>query len=578
MILWKNWNKKPGPDKAVVDTLADSMKVTHTIATLVAQKGLTTYDEAKKYFNPSPDDLHDPFLMKGMDKAVERIIKALENKEYIMVYGDYDVDGTTAVAVVFKFLNKLCSKLMYYVPDRFTEGYGISLKGMEVAVKKGVKLVIALDCGIKDLKAIGYAADHNTDVIVCDHHEPGEDLPQACAILNPKQKDCTYPFKELSGCGIGFKLIQALKTKLVTAPDPLSLVDYVAVSIASDIVPMVGENRVIEYLGLKKINTNPSLPFKTMLEVLDVKKPELEVSDLVFIIGPRLNASGRMEHADKTVEFLVGDEEGQVKKSVIKINSNNVDRKAKDQDIANQAIHMIETDEKLLNRKTTVLYDLDWHKGVIGIVASRVIEQFYRPTVLFTGNEKVLSGSARSVPGFNLYQAIEKCSDLLLRFGGHAFAAGLSLRKENFDEFSERFEKIVSETIDPNCLIPSLDYDTELELQEVNLRFNNTIRRFGPFGPENMKPVFVSKNVFLKYKPRIVGETHLKLAIALENNGFIDAIGFGMGPLIEYIESGSPLDMCYTVDENEWNGKRSVQLMLKDIRTEKLRKTAGKSY
>ncbi len=568
MTVETKWIKKPQPDPALVEFLKDSLDVPMHIAILMAMKGIRDYTEAYRYFNPSPELLHDPFLMKDMDIAVNRIFQALDKGEKIMVYGDYDVDGTTAVSVVYLFLQNIYSNIYYYIPDRFSEGYGISIQGIEKAREEKTNLIIALDCGIKEFEAASLARQYGIDLIICDHHTPGDELPEATAILNPKRKDCSYPYKELSGCGIGFKLIQALHHRLDKAPDPLQWVDYVAVSIASDIVPMTGENRILEYLGLKKFNSEPSIPFDTMIKELQLEKKDFNVGDLVFIIGPRLNASGRMKHAIHTVDFLVENDPEKAVYLFKAINENNHDRKLEDTASFEEALEMINNNPELQKRKTTVLYKENWHKGVIGIVASRLTEHYYRPTILLTEEDGVLTGSARSVQGYDLYKAIEACSSYLLKFGGHQFAAGLTLEKSRFEEFSQAFEDYVSRTITQDQLIPTLEYDMELDLQNINIRLANTIERFGPFGPENMKPLFVSRRVFLRFDPRQVGSdnAHLKLALRTQNGSYIDAIGFGMGEWAEKLNTRTPIDICYSLSINDWNNKRSVQLKLKDIK------------
>jgi len=560
----KRWIAKEIPDAIIVGQLEKDLKVSHMIATLIAQRGISTYEEARIYFSPKKKDLFDPFLMKDMEKAVHRIHEAIVKNEKILVYGDYDVDGTTSVAIVFRFFSSIYQNLLFYVPDRFHEGYGISMEGIDYAIEQDVNLIIALDCGIKEVEKVKYAASHHIDVIICDHHTPGAELPEAWAILNPKQIACTYPYNELSGCGIGFKLIQAYTEAYKIQFDPFTLIDFVAVSIASDIVPMTGENRTLCFLGLEKINHDPSIPFMAMKEQLSIEK-ELSVTDLVFIIGPRLNASGRITHARTTVEFLLATTfEGAISQMAL-IDHNNVERKDIDHQTLLEALQIIENDEILREKKSTVLYDPSWHKGVIGIVASRVIEHYYKPTILLTESEGYLTGSARSIRDFNLYQALEKCSDLLEKFGGHQYAAGLSLKQDKFDAFCAKFESIVSESVTEEMMIPVLDYDLELDPDLITFSFIRTLLRFGPFGPGNMKPRFVTRNVKVSGEVRIVGNKHLKFNIQAGKNKQLGAIGFDLSFYAEHIDKGQLFDICYVVEENQWNNNVYIQLNIKDI-------------
>ena len=560
----KRWIPKAIPDDAIVDLLEKELKVSRLMATLVAQRDIASYEDARKYFSPKIKDLHDPFLMKDMDKAVKRIQEAINSGEKILIYGDYDVDGTTSVALVYRFFSAFYDSLIFYVPDRFHEGYGISLDGINHAIEQGVKLIIALDCGIKEVEKVKYAKEHGVDVIICDHHTPDEIIPSAVAILNPKQQDCTYPYNELSGCGIGFKLVQAYSGACQIDFDPFDLIDFVAVSIASDIVPMTGENRTLCYLGLEKINNNPSIPFLAMKEELSLEK-EITVTDLVFIIGPRLNASGRMTHASTTVDFLLSNTYEDAASRIALIDHNNVERKDIDHQTLEEALSIIENDENLKNKKSTVLYNQNWHKGVIGIVASRLIEHYYRPTILLTESEGFLTGSARSIRDFNLYQALVKCSDLLEKYGGHQYAAGLSLKVENFEKFCKKFEEVVSESVTDEMLIPLIEYDLELNPEHISFTFVKTILRFGPFGPGNMKPRFVTRNVRLTDHARIVGSNHLKFNIHTDHNKQLGAIGFDLGNYVESINNSKAFDICYVVEENHWNDNVYIQLNIKDI-------------
>lgn len=565
-ITEKKWEAKKSPNPEIVKSLKEALNVKEWLAILIAQRGITTFDEAKNYFNPTHQKTHDPFLMKGMDKVASRLENAINSKENILIYGDYDVDGTTSVALVYRYLKSLTSNLFWYVPDRFNEGYGISKEGIDYAIENKVSLMIALDCGIKEIEMAKYAKSNQIDLVICDHHTPGDQLPDAFAILNPKQTDCPYPYKELSGCGIGFKLIQGHHQQFTSGRDPFELIDLVAVSIASDIVPITGENRILAARGLNKINENALIPFKALLQNLQLDK-KLNITDLVFIIGPRLNASGRMEHARKTVEYLISDTPNNAAKALLGIDQRNNKRKKLDEDIAIQALDIINASDELKNRKTTVLYNDNWHKGVIGIVASRLTEFFYRPTIILSNNNGILSGSARSVKGFNIYEAISSCADLLDQFGGHQYAAGLSLKKENFEKFSRKFEQVVAETITEEQLTPVIEYDLELDVNSINMSLAQTIERFAPFGPGNMRPVFMSRNLEKKYEPRIVGDNHLKLTIKTKE-GYIDAIAFNMGTHLEDIKSGKPFHLCYTIDQNKWKEKIQLQLKIKDIKYE----------
>ena len=564
-MIAKRWIAKVLPDQVLLDMLEKELKVSKLMATLIAQRGISTYEEARVYFSPRKKDLHDPFLMKDMEKAVVRISQAIDNGEKILIYGDYDVDGTTSVAVVYRFLSSFYNNHVFYVPDRFHEGYGISMEGIDHAIHNKVSLIIALDCGIKDVEKTKYASENGVDLIICDHHTPGDVIPSAIAVLNPKRADCPYPYKELSGCGIGFKLIQACVQKLGFDFDPFSLTDFVAVSIASDIVPMTGENRTLCYLGIEKINKEASVPFKVMREELSFTK-DFTVTDLVFVVGPRLNASGRMTHASTTVDFLIADNYEDAASRIALIDHNNVERKDIDQQTLQEALSMMENDKELTQKKSTVLYSPDWHKGVIGIVASRLIEHYYRPTIMLTESEGMLTGSARSIRDFNLYEALEKCSDLLDKFGGHQFAAGIGLKLENLDAFREKFESIVSSTLTDEMMIPVIEYDLELNPSSISFPFVKTIQRFGPFGPGNMKPRFVSRNVKIADEVRIVGSNHLKFNILTEDNKQLGAIGFDLGQYAGIIGNRNPFDICYVVEENHWNNNVYIQLNIKDIR------------
>ncbi|NLJ06684.1 MAG: single-stranded-DNA-specific exonuclease RecJ [Sphingobacteriales bacterium] len=562
MVLKKRWIGKPLPSRQEAERLKNQLNSGIIEAVLLLQRGITTVEEAKHYFNPSLLTLHDPFLMKNMEKAVSRLHQAISSHEKILIYGDYDVDGTTAVSIMYKYLSSFYPHVRYYVPDRFSEGYGISKDGVDFAEKNGISLIIALDCGIKEIENAEYSRSLGIDMIICDHHNPGNNIPNAYAVLNPKQADCPYPYKELSGCGVGFKLIQAYENQYNTNFDIFSLLDYVAVSIASDIVPMTGENRALCFLGLEKLNTLPSIPFQAMLNIL---KPghKMDVNDLVFLIGPRLNASGRISHASITVEFLISKTLAEAGKFFQEINTNNTERQDIDLHTLEEAKMMIDNDESLKNAKTTVLFHPGWHKGVIGIVASRLIDYYYRPTILLTETDGQLTGSARSIPGFDLYSALEKCREYLDKFGGHQFAAGLSLDKNMLDLFRNRFEQVVSESITDEMLIPMVEYDLELRPEHISLNLIDIVEKFAPFGPENMKPRFVLRKMKCAEEPRIVGNNHLRFAIRC-NGSRISCIAFGMGDLLKKI-SKYEFDICFYIEKNIWNGNTYIQLNIKDI-------------
>ncbi len=563
----KRWVVKAAANADQVKHLADAINVNHKLAGLLVQRGITTFEEAKTFFRPSLNDLHDPFLMKDMDKAIARLEKAIDDKERILVYGDYDVDGTTAVSLVYSSLTPLHPHLEYYIPDRYTEGYGVSYKGIDYAAAEGYTLIIALDCGIKAVEKVAYATEKGVDFIICDHHRPGDEVPQAIAVLDPKQDDCSYPYDELSGCGIGFKLMQALYAhKGLPFEQLLPCLDLLAVSIAADIVPITGENRVLAYYGVKRINETPRQGIKAILTLATVKK-ELSITDLVFIIGPRINAAGRIESGKKAVELLVSNNEEAAAVSSKLIDEDNIERKQLDKSITLEALGMLAEDNNA-GAKTTVLFQEHWHKGVIGIVASRLIEAYYRPTIVLTESGGKATGSARSVKGFDIYNAIDQCSDLLEQFGGHKYAAGLTMSLDKVTAFQQKFEAVVASTITEQQLVPEIEIDMELELQEITSKFYKILKQLGPFGPQNMKPIFISRNVMDTGWGRIVGENHVKLTIASPHDLSIKfgAIGFGLGAHFNRIMSKDPFDIVYTIEENEWDGKVSLQLNLKDIR------------
>ncbi len=565
------WNLKKQGDQNEVKHLSAALNVNMVIARLLVQRGIKTYNEAKAFFRPRLSDLHDPFLMKDMDKAVERLERAVNNQEKVIVYGDYDVDGTTSVALMYLFLQQRIKEIEYYIPDRYSEGYGISPKSIDYAVENGYTLVVALDCGIKAVDKIAKAKERGLDFIICDHHNPGDTVPDAAAVLDPKQPGCTYPYKELSGCGVGFKLLQAYSQKNnVEFEDIYDLLDLVAVSIAADIVPITGENRVLAYYGLKKLNSNPGVGLQTIINFAGINGTEITISDIVFKIGPRLNASGRIEHGKKSVQILVSDDEDKSDLLGEEIDSFNEIRKTLDRDITLDALDMIEKSEELKSMNSTVLYNRDWHKGVVGIVASRVTEQFYRPTVILTESNGLATGSARSVRDFDLYEAIGQCSDLLESYGGHMYAAGLTMRIENIPEFRRRFEDIVTAQITDRQQVQSLDVDAKITLSEITPRFFRILKQFAPYGPHNMLPIFVTEDVFDAGTSRLVGKNkeHLKLDLVEPdvNSGIFPGIAFNQSEAYNLITSGSPFDVCYSIHENEYRGKTNLQLYIRDIK------------
>ncbi|MGB2225982.1 MAG: single-stranded-DNA-specific exonuclease RecJ [Polaribacter sp.] len=559
------WNVKPEPEKEKIAQLSSALQIDVPLAKLLCQRNIETFEEAKMFFRPSLDDLYDPFLMKDMDLAVRRIEEAISNDESILIYGDYDVDGTTSVSLLYSYLSILTPKIATYIPDRYDEGYGVSLKGIDFAEDNGFSLVIALDCGIKALNQVAYAKEKNIDFIICDHHKPGEKLPDAFAILNAKRKDCEYPFKELCGCGVGFKLIQALASKKDTPIEELvPYLDLVATAIAADIVPIVDENRVLTYFGLQVINERPRNGIKALLH--QVKKTELTITDVVFIIAPRINAAGRIKHGNAAVELLIESNYEDALSYAQEIESFNVNRRELDTKITEEALYQIRKNKEE-DRFTTVVYDKNWHKGVIGIVASRLTETYYRPTLVFTKSGDKLAASARSVKGFDVYNALQACEEHLIQFGGHKYAAGLTLKPENYEAFKSKFEAVVQTSIDPELLEPEITIDTELEFTEITPKFFRILKQLAPFGPQNMKPVFVSRNVRDNGYGKQVGsdKSHLKLSLFQgDNTQTINAIGFGLGNKIDDIHNG--FDVVYTIDENEWNGYKSLQLVLKDLK------------
>ena len=569
----KIWNLNPLTQEQTAhkEQLEGELRISPFLCQLLVQRGIVTYDKAKDFFRPDLKQLHNPFLMQDMQQAVDRLDKAIRKKEKILIYGDYDVDGTTAVALVYKFIKHIYSDIDFYIPNRYTEGYGVSTQGIDFAAENDFTLMIALDCGIKAVQKVAYAKERGIDFIICDHHTPDEILPDAVAILNPKRNDCAYPYRHLSGCGVGFKFMQAfclqnqLDEKLL-----LSLLDLVAVSIASDIVPITGENRIMTHFGMKELNQNPSLGLASIIQICNLTEKEITISDVVFKIGPRLNAAGRIESGRDSVELLISNDTQFAKEKGDAINDFNDIRKTLDKSTTEEASLLLDEDEEQKMRKSIVIFDDKWHKGVVGIVASRLSEDYYKPSIVLTESDGLATGSARSVPGFDIYKAIDSCRDLLENFGGHMYAAGLTMKRENVREFKERFEKYTAENILPEQLYPQIDVDAKIPLAVINPVFFKILNQFAPFGPQNMKPVFVSRNVCDTGRGRLVGKNseHLKLElIDPSTNTAIDAIGFNMGKFFDYICDNPQFDICYTIEENNFNGKTNIQLIIKDIKT-----------
>ncbi|MBI5217971.1 MAG: single-stranded-DNA-specific exonuclease RecJ [Bacteroidia bacterium] len=567
----RRWVLKPLPDKNEVTALAKELKINPVLVNILMQRGIKTEKEAQRFFFPVLKDLHDPFLMKDMEKAVRRVEAAIEKNEKILIYGDYDVDGTTSVAMVYSFLKKRYTSLDYYIPDRDAEGYGISYRGIDYAAQKQASLIIALDCGIKENDKIKYANERGIDVIICDHHNPGSSLPDAVAVLDPKREDCSYPYKELSGCGVGFKFLHAYCIKNnIPFSELEKLLDLVAVSIASDIVPITGENRILEHYGLKRLNTEPSVGLKSIIKTAGLEEHEICVNDVVFKIGPRINAAGRIDYGRKSVELLICEDPYAAEVFSQKINKFNNTRKELDNSITEEIIKDIRRNLDLQNKKTTVVFNPKWHKGVLGIVASRLTESYYRPTIVLTESNGFATGSARSVEGFDLYSAVNACGDLLENFGGHMYAAGLTLKPENVRALQERFEEVVSASITQELCIPKVDIDLRLNLSEITSDFFNTLKKFEPFGPENMKPVFLTENVLDRGFGKKVGgsKEHLKLDV-VENEDYensFPSIGFQLSNHYNTISGDNPFSICYTVEENVFMGKTNLQLVLRDIK------------
>ena len=588
LTMEKRWVLKQKGDESLVSGIAEALGIENALAELLVQRGITNFDEAKSFFRPDLSQLHDPFLLNDMDKAVDRIELAKAKGEKIMVYGDYDVDGTTAVALVYSFLKENgFQNLDYYIPDRYSEGYGISFKGIEYASEQNFALIIALDCGIKAVDKVQFARERGIDFIICDHHRPGDELPAAVAVLDAKRLDSTYPFNELSGCGVGYKLIQAYAQKHNIPFDTLyKYLDLVAISIASDIVPIIGENRILAHFGLKLINSNPRAGIESILGVAnivrktidEIKKEgegkglifsrELTISDMVFVVGPRINAAGRVESGRNSVKLLVSPDMETAASIALQINDFNTERRTLDTQITLEALDLIDRDKKLRKARATVVFNPNWHKGVIGIVASRLTESYYRPTVVLTQSNGLITGSARSVKDFDVYDAIDACSDLLEHFGGHKYAAGLSLKPENLELFKERFNAIVSESITDEMLIPEVEVDLEVNLNQIMPKFLRILKQFAPFGPGNMSPVFMTRDTVDSGHARIVGKNHVKLTVYQESvrSAPYSGIAFQQGEKFDSIQQGQSMNICYHIEENEWNGVKSIQLNIKDIR------------
>lgn len=561
------WNLKPKQNPEKVQALSQSLQIDAILAQLLIERGVDTFDKAKHFFRPSLDKLHDPFLMKDMDKAVTRIEKAIAQGEHILVYGDYDVDGTTSVALMSSYLKTIHPAIATYIPDRYAEGYGVSYAGIDYASDNDITLIIALDCGIKAIDKVIYAKEKGIDFIICDHHRPGPELPDAVAVLDPKREDCNYPYDELCGCGVGFKLISALSRKRNQPFSDLHpYLDLVATAIGADIVPITGENRILAYYGLEVINTAPRAGFKAIIQQL--KKNTLTITDVVFIIAPRINAAGRMKHGNHAVALLVEQDHQIAQSYAIEIEQYNADRKEADKAITQEALLQIQENNEV-DRKTTVVYQEDWHKGVIGIVASRLTETYYRPTLVFTKSGDKLAASARSVKGFDVYNALHQCEEFIEQFGGHKYAAGLTLKEENYTAFKERFEEVVASSCEERLLVPEITIDAKINLNDITPKFYRILKQFAPFGPGNMKPVFMTENLIDTGYGKRVGsdESHLKVTVSQnDHDKHIGGIGFGLGDAYDIISNKKPFSATYVLDENAWNGEVYLQLRIKDIK------------
>ncbi|MFZ4863582.1 single-stranded-DNA-specific exonuclease RecJ [Sphingobacterium sp. Mn56C] len=565
--MQKRWVLKPKNNSNKVSKLQEELGVSDIVANLLVSRGVETFEQARLFFRPALEHLHDPFLMKDMDVAITRIEKAIGNNEKILIYGDYDVDGTTAVSVVYSFFRAFHSRIEFYIPDRYAEGYGISTQGIDYAADNDFSLIIALDCGIKALEKVDYANRKGIDFIIGDHHLPGDTIPAAVAVLDPKREDCLYPYKELSGCGIGFKIIQAFILKNdMHMEQAYQYLDLVAVSIASDIVPITGENRLLTHFGLKKLNSNPSVGLKALINLSSNKSGVFSINDIVFQIGPRINAAGRIDHAKDAVNLLISKSMEEATNYSAAVDDQNNQRKDFDLRITEEALALIESSQRNKSRTTTVLYKSDWHKGVIGIVASRLTEKYYRPTIILTQTNGHIAGSARSVLGFDLYEALSECSDLLEQFGGHKYAAGLTMREENIPLFQDRFEQVVQQRIKPEMLQQEISIDMEIELARIDAKFYKILRQFEPFGPQNEAPIFVARQVKVLGPAFIVGTNHLKFTTFQPGSPSFDCIAFGLAEFANPINSGASFDICFSIEENNWRGKKNLQLNIKAIR------------
>jgi len=561
----KRWAHKEIPSPEKIEALSKAININTYLATILLQRGISDFDQARDYFRPSLDKLHDPFLMKDMNEAVTRLKRAIDNEEKILIYGDYDVDGTTSVSLVYSYLRKFYSKCEIYIPDRYAEGYGISKAGVEWAAQYNFSLIVALDCGIKASDMVVFAESKGIDFIICDHHLPDKNIPNAVAVLDPKREDCNYPYDELSGCGLGFKLIQAFARRYRDESEMYEYLDLVAVSIASDIVPITDENRILAYYGLKKLNENP-IPGLKALKDLSALRTELDISGIVFTLGPRINAAGRVAHASAATDLLVAQTEEEAFALAAKVNLRNDERRQFDSDITEEAIAMVESNDSLRNAKSTVLFKNTWHKGVIGIVAARCVEKFYKPTVILTESNNKITGSARSVHGFDLYKAIFACGDLLEKFGGHKYAAGLTLEMDKLEAFQRKFEEVVSSTITDDMLTPVLDIDTAINFDAITPKFFKVLKQMAPFGPENQRPVFEARNVFIFNGLNSFKDRHLRFMVGQEGcvNVF-NAVGFDLASHYERLAQGESFHIAFTIEENTFNGHTSVQLRIKDI-------------
>lgn len=565
----KRWKFKTQPSAEQIGALSSQLNdLDPTLTGILMQRGIITFEQAKDFFRPDLTHIHDPFLMQDMGKAVERLNQAIQNNERILVYGDYDVDGTTSVALVYAYLSEYYDNLDYYIPDRYTEGYGVSLQGIDYAEAEGISLIIALDCGIKAVNQVTYANDNNIDFIICDHHRPGDELPRASAVLDPKREDCNYPYDGLSGCGVGFKLMQAWSKQ--TNKDETKLFEYLdllAISICADIVPLTDENRIFVHHGLQKINDNPRLSIAVMKELADIRTPQMTVMDVVFTFAPRINAAGRISSGKKAVEMLVANDRDAIEEVGKKINAYNEERKGLDKSITAEALSMMAEDDSYTHRKSTVVFKEDWHKGVIGIVASRLIENHYKPTIVLTESKGKITGSARTVEGFDVYNAIDACTDLLEQFGGHTAAAGLTLKKENLNAFITKFEEVVSSQITEELLMPVVEIDAELAFHQIDEKYNRVLKQLAPFGPFNMRPTFQSDYVFVDYVGT-VGDNHLKMTVFQEDNPThkFSCIGFNLGKFANDLAPGVPFSIAYNLEENYWNGQTTLQLNVKDLK------------